>query len=124
MSTKELSHLEEMRIALRSIVPLIREFQNEFGEEAVISILKKRIEKYNESVEKIEKPAPDFEGGIKEFKKFGDENGLTYDLISSDSNHYKFNVTKCEYAELMNDLEAKDLGPYFMCDWDYGEAHS
>ena len=124
MSVKDLSHLELTKIFLRGAVPLIRDFQDEFGEEAVISLLKKRIERYEERAEKDSNPEPDFENGVNAFKKFGEENGLTFDLISSDREHYKFNVTKCGYAELMEELDAKDLGPYFMCNWDFGEATS
>ena len=124
MSVKDLSHLELTKIFLRGAVPLIRDFQDEFGKEAVISLLEKRIKKYEDDVEKEEKPKPNFESGAEAFKKFGEENGLTFDLISSDKEHYKFNVIKCEYFELMEELDATDLGPYFMCDWDYGEATS
>ena len=56
------------------------------------------------------------------FELFAAGESLDYAVLSSTDDRLDFNVTRCRYKQLMEELAALDLGPYLICDHDFAPA--
>lgn len=118
MTEPVLTQLERRRIQMEFAVPLIRDLQRLLGTDAVNAALAQR-----------NKPTSDVPGSKADFSRmaagaaqFAAGDALEYEVISSDKDHFDMNVIDCGYAKMMDALDARDLGPFLLCNSDFEAA--
>lgn len=121
MNDTPLTNLERMRIQMEYAVPLVRDLQRLLGTEVVNEALARRSE---QATQELAAPGTkaDFsrmEAGTAHFAAGG---ALSYDIIESDDNRFDLDVTACGYAQMMDDLEARDIGHLLICNQDFPAA--
>jgi predicted ArsR family transcriptional regulator len=114
--------LERRRIEAGVLVPLIRAFQAEFGEERVNELVGKTIREIARAQGAANAP----EGGatiasVAERLSSGvlAEGSLIVDVVERDDAHFGFNVTRCKFVEMYEEMGARDLGFLLSCNRDF-----
>lgn len=115
--------LERRRIEASVLVPLIRAFQAEFGEERTNEIVGRTIrdiaraqgqaDRKNQQVRTMEDLANRAGNGVLK------EGSLIVDVVEQTPDHYGFNVTTCKFVQMYEELGARDLGPLLSCGRDF-----
>lgn len=114
--------LVRRRIEAMVLGPMIRAFQDEFGEQEANRVARRVIEEIARD-----------QGAAFARKVGGDDiptyvaskgawtanNALKIDVLEMDENRYDYNVTRCRYAEMYRELGMKDLGFIFSCGRDF-----
>ena len=116
----DLTYFERRHIQMEFAVPLIKDLQAILGEELVNSALQQR-NKQKLAATQSEKP-PNFERMDKDVEAFAAGDALGYEILASDSASFDMNVTRCRYAEMMDELGGRDFGHLLICAGDFAEA--
>lgn len=119
----DLPLLERRRIEAGVLVPLIRAMQAEFGEEAVnrvvattirdIALKQGEAEREREGVTTMAALAERTGKGVLA------EGSLSVDVVAQDEREYAFNVTRCRFMEMYEEMGARDLGFLLSCNRDF-----
>lgn len=119
----DLSLLERRRIEAGVLVPLIRAFQAEFGEARVNEVVAKTIRDIAAAQGAAVREQSHIEtiGDLKDRMKRGPiaEGSLIVDVVEDDDAHFGFNVTRCKFVEMYNEMGAGDLGFLLSCNRDF-----
>jgi predicted ArsR family transcriptional regulator len=119
----ELTLLERRRLEAAVLVPVIRAMQAEFGEDAVNEVVGKTIR----DVARAQGEAVAAGGEIGTMAalaaRFQDgplrEGSLIVDVVEQDEERFGFNVTRCKFVEMYEDMGARDLGFLLSCNRDF-----
>ena len=114
--------IDRRRIEAMVLGPMLRAFQAEFGVEKTNSIAAKVITRLAR-----EQGAEFAKGiganGLDDYAANKDawrrQGALEVDIVESDAERYSFDVTRCKYAEMYNELGYGDLGSIFSCTRDF-----
>ncbi|MDG0865911.1 L-2-amino-thiazoline-4-carboxylic acid hydrolase [Candidatus Lucifugimonas marina] len=114
--------IDRRRVEAMILGPMLREFQEEIGVEQTNRIARAAITKLAR-----EQGAQFADGigssGLEDYASNKDawrRNGaLEFEIIESTPNRYSFDVTRCKYAEMYNELGFGDLGDIFSCTLDF-----
>lgn len=117
----EPTYFERMRVQMQYAVPLIRDLQAELGEQVVIDALERRVQRRIET-EAAPGDKADFGRMAAGTEMFAAGNALDFTVISSGDDHFDMDVHECAYARLMDELDARDLGPHLICNNDFPAA--
>ena len=119
----ELTLLERRRIEAGVLVPVIRAMQAEFGEERVNEVVGKTIRdlareqgetaRRENQIDTMEALANRFENGVLR------EGSLIVDIVENDEARFGFNVTRCKFMEMYEEMGARDLGYLLSCNRDF-----
>jgi len=118
----EMDVIDRRRIEAMVLGPMLRAFQAEFGVEKTNSIAAKVITRLAR-----EQGAEFAKGiganGLDDYAANKDawrrQGALEVDIVESDAERYSFDVTRCKYAEMYNELGYGDLGSIFSCTRDF-----
>lgn len=113
---------DKTRLIMTQMVPLIRAMEAAFGKQQVREVLSAKIAQDIESASTTKCPQPDFARAQKSIDIFAEGEALDYEVLSRTDDTLDFNVTSCRYKQLMQELDAVDLGPYLICDHDFAPA--
>ena len=119
MPREDLTILERMRIQLEFAVPLIRDLQEALGKEAVEQALADRIARATAEAWQTPTPAGDLRSFAAGFESYAAGDALEYEVLASEEDRFEVDVTRCGYAALMEELDARDLGPLLVCNHDF-----
>jgi len=122
-----ITHFERVKLRMEAIVPIVRDFERAFGKEAVHDVLRARIQRGVEQArnnEAYKGREPDFEKARKGIEFFSAGGALQYEVIACDKDTLQFNVTECQYARMMDEMNASDLGHLLVCEGDFAGAYS
>ena len=122
INENEISYFLRMKIAMSRVVPLVREFQKEFGEERVNAVLERINRNAVKEAEKSVSLEPNFEEAAKAIEIFAADDALEYEILKQDNESLEFNVTRCRYKQMMEELDATDIGHLLICDTDFATA--
>ncbi len=119
----DLTLLERRRIEAGVLVPIIRAMQAEFGEEAVNRVVGEAIKDIARSQGEAERER----AHIDSVEALGDrmtngvlrEGSLIVDVIEQDETRFGFNVTRCKFKEMYEEMGAGDLGFLLSCNRDF-----
>ena len=102
--------------------PMLKAFQNEIGVEktneiartVITSLAREQGAQFAQDIgsNKLE----DYASNKDAWRRNG---ALEIEVIHSDNQEYSFNVTRCKYAEMYNELGYADLGEIFSCTRDF-----
>ena len=119
----ELTLLERSRLEAGVLVPVIRAMQAEFGEERVNEVVGRTIREIAREqgettrvagpIDSMEKLADRFQNGVLR------EGSLIVDVVENDEVRFGFNVTRCKFMEMYEEMGARDLGFLLSCNRDF-----
>ena len=119
----DLPLLERRRIEAGVLVPIIRAMQAEFGEEAVNRVVGETIkgiaraqgeaERERAHIDSVEALSERMTHGVLR------EGSLIVDVIEQDDTRFGFNVTRCKFKEMYEEMGAGDLGFLLSCNRDF-----
>lgn len=121
MTKQSISILEQRRIEAGVIKPLMEAFEAELGREKSRAILSRVIkEQAREKGRQMAAEAPDTTlAGFASLKEPWYRDGaLEMDILEESADRYDFNVTRCRYAEMYQEMGLGDLGFILSCDRD------
>ncbi len=121
-TVEDLSLLERRRIEAGVLVPMIRTFQAEFGEERVNQLVGKTIREIARTQGEAIRERAHIET-MADFKvRMGagpiSEGSLIVDVVDDGPTSYGFNVTTCKFVEMYREMGAGDLGFLLSCNRD------
>jgi predicted ArsR family transcriptional regulator len=119
----ELTLLERRRIEAGVLVPIIRAMQAEFGEEAVNRVVGETIK----GIARAQGEAERARAHIDSVEALGDrmtngvlrEGSLIVDVVEQTDTRFGFNVTRCKFKEMYEEMGAGDLGFLLSCNRDF-----
>ncbi len=118
----DLTHLQQRTIQMEYVVPLIKDLQEVLGEQVVLGALEKVAQLRLSRAEKQQDLAlEDMEATLESFAA-GD--ALQYEVIATSEAVFDFDVTSCQYAEMMERLGGREFGHLLICNTDYQLAKS
>jgi hypothetical protein len=116
--------LEQVKIQAQVLVPVIRAFRKELGEDRANEIVSKALREWSRGLfEAIGKQMP---GSPKE--KFmatmaasGARIGgdVDFQMLKQDEQGWEFNITGCRYADFFRQLGEPELGATLLCEVDF-----
>ena len=117
--------IEQTKIQAQVLVPLIKAFQAEMGEERSHLIAKKALGGWirqvaeqmavaGTGIDKISAMAP----------YFADGDALDIEVLKKTDTALEFNVTGCRYATFYKELGVPELGFLLLCNLDYPLAEA
>lgn len=119
----ELTLLEQRRLEAGVLVPMIRAMQAEFGAEKVNEVVGKTIRdlareqgeaaRRENKIDTMEALADRFTNGVLR------EGSLIVDIVENDEAKFGFNVTRCKFMEMYEEMGARDLGYLLSCNRDF-----
>ena len=114
--------LVRRRIEAMVLGPMIRAFQDEFGEQEANRVAKRVIEEIAQDqgaafAQKV--GGDDIPTYVANKGAWTANNALEIDVLEMDESRYDYNVTRCRYAEMYRDLGMQDLGFIFSCGRDF-----
>jgi hypothetical protein len=105
------------------LVPVIRAMQAEFGEERVNEVVGKTIRdiafaqgkeaRRTGNIDSMAALANRFQNGVLR------EGSLIVDVVENDERAFGFNVTRCKFMEMYEEMGARDLGFLLSCNRDF-----
>jgi len=122
MSARDLTFYERIAIQMEYAVPLIRDLQCSLGEQQVNAALEERLRRQLEAAREAPAPEADMsrmEAGTELYAAGG---ALDYEIVASDAERFDLDVTRCGYAQLMEQLGARDIGHLLICNLDFAMA--
>ena len=114
--------LVRRRIEAMVLGPMIRAFQDEFGEQEANRVAKRVIEEVaqNQGAAFAQKVGgDDIPTYVANKGAWTANNALEIDVLEMDEKRYDYNVTRCRYAEMYRELGMPDLGFIFSCGRDF-----
>ena len=119
---KELSLLEQRRIQAEILVPFIRSLESEIGKEEAHRIVKAFID--DMAFSKGRELGSQMSGTpVEKFAAilptFSEDNALEIEILDQSPETFEFNVTRCRFVDLYEELGAKDLGFMLSCSRDF-----
>lgn len=119
----ELTLLERRRLEAGVLVPVIRAMQAEFGEERVNQVLGKAIREIARAQGEAARAETNIDSMAALAERFQNgplrEGSLIVDVVENDDTHFGFNVTRCKFVEMYEDMGARDLGFLLSCNRDF-----
>jgi len=121
MDETHLTPFQRIKVQMELAVPLIRALQDELGAQPVLDALRKLNEGQRNAARaactKLRAPRQDILK--RDFDHFQSGNALDYEVVTADDDRVEIHVTRCQYAELMSELGAPELGDLLICSQDY-----
>ena len=116
--TTTMTLLEQREIEAKIVGPLFAAFAEEIGEARAMEVLRGVIEKLAKQGGEMAAQSvggtsiPHLEHAMENWNQ-GDTLSLT--ILRQDDDHYDFNVTRCEFAEMYKRMGMEKLGEVLSC---------
>ena len=118
--------IEQVKIQAQVLVPLVKAFQAELGEERANAIVRKALgelyRKYGEKWWRTQGARNLGEKVASAFEMFAAGDALEYKVVKKTSDALELNVTECRYAEFYKRIGAPELGFLLTCSADFSHA--
>jgi hypothetical protein len=122
MDERDIPMILLQTIRMKALVPVIRSFEQAFGKESVHAVLRQLVQSEKDHARSSAGRDPDFNRAAKAMERFATGDALDYKIIVKDVDRLDIDVTRCKYADLMEELDATDLGHLLICEGDYAPA--
>ena len=114
--------LDQVKVQAQVLVPLLKAFQKEFGEEQANAVARKALDSWSHEVGKkmsARVTGNPTEKMSKVLDLMAEGNALDVEMVTHTSDTLEFKVTGCRYADLYKKLGVPELGFLFACARDY-----
>ena len=119
----ELPLLERRRLEAAVLIPVIRAMQTEFGEEKVNRVVGEAIRRIAKAQGEAERERANIQtmGDLARMRERGPlaEGSLTVEVVEQDNERFGFNVNRCKFMEMYEEMGARDLGFLLSCGRDF-----
>lgn len=120
----EITPFEHIKLTVEAQIPLVRAMEKELGREKAHQLVREALDRRNRQISEArarETPMtiPMLE---TEFASFGIGVDFEFDVLKRSDEEFHVDVHKCAYTKMMEELEARDLGPLLICNCDYALA--
>jgi predicted ArsR family transcriptional regulator len=119
-----ITHLERRRIEAGVLVPLLQAFQRAFGKERANEVAREVIREL--ARQDGSRWAGQFGQGLEALRKVAEVwsagGALELQPLAAGADRLEFNVTRCRYAELFQELGLPELGALIHCSRDFAMA--
>ena len=124
-AVSKLTLLERRCIEAGVLVPLIRAFQQAFGEEAANAVARQAIvalaeQQGRENAER--KGRNDLLAFSENMQAFSGGGALEIEMVERNEERVGFNVRRCRFAEMYRGMGAGDLGAVLSCNRDFSNV--
>lgn len=121
MTEAKISHLERRKIESAVLVPMLEAFQGAMGTEQANCVAREVIRELarQDGARWAAQFGTDLEAIQRVAAMWADGGALAIEWLGSSERHLDFNVTRCRYAELYQELNLPELGALFHCDRDF-----
>ncbi len=114
----EVPFLEQVKIQAQILVPILKEFQEEFGEKKVNEVVERATspiwrhfgDQWWENT-----PGTPVEKISKAIDMFAIGDAIDVEELKKTESEYDFNITRCSYAEFYRGLGEPELGSLLVC---------
>jgi hypothetical protein len=119
-----ISHLERRRIEAGVLIPMLEAFQRAFGKERANEVAREVIRELarREGSRWAGQFGRDLQGVRKVAQLWSAGGALEIQPLAANDGKLEFNVTRCRYAELYQELGLPELGALFHCSRDFAMA--
>ncbi|MDJ0851435.1 MAG: L-2-amino-thiazoline-4-carboxylic acid hydrolase [Myxococcota bacterium] len=118
----DLTAFQRLELQMEAVVPVIRSLQRVLGEQPVLDALDEAIRQDIAEAERGPKGEGRPEAVAQGFAFFGAGDALEYETLELGPERAAVDVTRCAYHQLMQRLDALDLGPSLICKHDFAMA--
>ncbi len=120
----DLPLLERRRIEAMVLIPVIRAMQARFGADPVNEVVADAIRDLARSQGAAQREAHPIETVVELSQRFRSggpvsEGSLTIEVVEDDTERFGFDVTRCQFVEMYDELEAGELGFLLSCNRDF-----
>jgi len=122
----KLTLIERRAIEAGVLVPLIRAFQNEFGEDRANAVARQTIIDLAEEQGRKNadhKGRNDLLAFTENMQAFSGGGALEVEMVERDAARVGFNVRRCRFAEMYRDMGAGDIGAVLSCNRDFSNVN-
>ncbi len=119
------SQLDQLKAQAEILLPLMKGFKTELGEDRAYAIARKAMEKFYLDIGKqigALYPGNAIEQIASLTPYYADDDALKYDELKKTADIYEYKVTKCRFAEHYKELGETELGYMFVCAGDLAIA--
>jgi len=118
--TQKIGVLLRRETEARILIPFVEELIKAFGKAETLNILEKTIiqEAKIQGKELSKEYGNNVDAFLETLNFWTKDNALEIDILEKSDSKLNFNVTRCKYAEMYNDMNIKDLGAILSCNRD------
>lgn len=125
--SQRVSQYERFRIQMAVLVPLVRRLRREVGQERADEVVAATLDeigrKQGEKVVAGGRPVT-VEMLVNGMEAFAADGALSYEVVGRGGDGIGFDITRCRYAEYLDEIGARDLGPELVCRGDFPAAEA
>ena len=122
-TAQDLPLLERRRIEAGVLVPIIRAMQAEFGEERVNEVVARTIREIARAQGEEARKRANIDSIDALARRFREtvlaEGSLIVDVVEASDQRFDFDVTRCKFVEMYEEMGARDLGYLLSCNRDF-----
>jgi len=122
-TAQDLPLLERRRIEAGVLVPIIRAMQAEFGEERVNEVVARTIREIARAQGEEARKRANIDSINALARRFREtvlaEGSLIVDVVEASDRRFDFDVTRCKFVEMYEEMGARDLGYLLSCNRDF-----
>jgi len=122
-TAQDLPLLERRRIEAGVLVPIIRAMQAEFGEERVNEVVARTIREIARAQGEEARKRANIDSIDALARRFREtvlaEGSLIVDVVEASDRRFDFDVTRCKFVEMYEEMGARDLGYLLSCNRDF-----
>ncbi len=119
----DLPLLEKRRLEAAVLIPVIRAMQAEFGEDRVNRVVGDAIRGIARAQGEAERERANIQSmaDLALMRQRGPlaEGSLTVEVVEQDDERFGFNVNRCKFMEMYEEMGARDLGFLLSCGRDF-----
>ncbi|WP_340150584.1 L-2-amino-thiazoline-4-carboxylic acid hydrolase [uncultured Sneathiella sp.] len=115
---------QHIKLTVEAQIPLVRAMERVLGQEKAHALVRETLDQRNRAISEVrasKEPTtiPKLEA---EFASFGIGIDFEFDVQKRTDSEFHVDVHKCAYTQMMEQLEARDLGPLLICNCDFALA--
>ena len=118
--TQKIGVLLRRETEARILIPFLKDLFEVIGKEKTITVLEKTIKQVAKT--QGEDLSKEYGNNVDAFLEtlsfWTKDNALEIDILEKSDSKLSFNVTRCKYAEMYNDMGINDLGAVLSCNRD------
>jgi len=118
--TQSIGVLARRETEVRLLIPFLLDLYEIYGEKKILNILEKTIKNIarTQGEELSDEFGNDVDAFLNTLKFWTKDDALKIDILEKSEEKLSFNVTRCKYAEMYNELGVLDLGAVLSCNRD------
>ena len=118
--TQKIGVLLRRETEARILIPFVEDLIKAFGKTETLKILESTIiqEAKKQGKELSKEYGNNVDAFLETLNFWTKDNALEIDILEKSDSKLNFNVTRCKYAEMYNDMNIKDLGAILSCNRD------